>query len=279
MKEQMESDLREEAIFASGEHSSRKEFIAYYAEKSILPQQLQHFRSLRSAILRVLDERNGPRRQYDVLDVGCNAGGQCSVWAEMGHRVHGLDINAALLELARKRAAASGDNIDFRLGNATKLPWPDESMDICIALELLEHVQDWQGCLRELARVLRQGGVLFFSSTNVLCPRQSEFNLLGYAWYPAPLKRHFERLAVTTRPELANHAKYPAVNWFNPFSLRAHLNRKGFVLLDRFDLVDLSRKSQLAKLVVASIRAVPALRWLANFCTPSTTLLGIKELT
>jgi len=259
------------------DHSSNEPFTAYYAEKSANPQQLRHFRSVRDTILRVLDQRNGPGRKYDVVDIGCNAGGQCGVWAENGHRVHGLDINEPLLDLARKRAAESGQEIDYRLGTAIDLPWPSESMDICIALELLEHVAEWNSCVGEFTRVLRRGGALYLSTTSMLCPVQQEFTLPGYSWYPSPVKHYIERLAVTTRPELANHAKYPAVHWFNPYGLRAELAKRGFVSMDRFDLVDAAKKGNLAKLVLASIRAMPPLRFLAHVCTSGTIVVGIKE--
>jgi 2-polyprenyl-3-methyl-5-hydroxy-6-metoxy-1,4-benzoquinol methylase len=262
---------------SSWDHSSHEEFVAYYTEKSTRPDQLQHFYSVRNTILRVLDRRNGPGHKYDVLDVGCNLGGQCSVWAEQGHRVHGLDVNGPLVELARKQAEQAGQTIDFCLGTATELPWPTQSMDICIAMELLEHVAHWEECLCEFTRVLKPGGALFLSTTNTLCPVQQEFKLLGYAWYPAQLKRYFERLAATTRPELVNYAKYPAVNWFDPYRLGGELKRWGYSPLDRFDLVDASHKNGLAQLIIASIRALPPLRLLAHICTPGTYLLGIKN--
>ena len=268
---------KEEAMPNDWDHSSQEEFVDYYVEKSFLPEQLQHFRSVRDAILRVLNGSSPIGRKYDVLDVGCAAGGQCSVWAEQNHRVHGIDVNGPLVETAKKKAVEAQQEIDYQLGSATELPWPDQSMDICIAMELLEHVASWHECLRELTRVLRPGGALFASTTSTLCPVQHEFNLVGYAWYPAPLKRYFERLAVTTRPELANYAKYPAVNWFDPYGLGRELKRRGFSVLDRFDLVDVSGKSGMAKLVIGSIRALPPLRLLAHMCTPGTYLLGVKK--
>lgn len=261
---------------ASPDHSSHQEFVDYYAEKSLRPELLQHFTRIRDKILALLDLARGKQGTYDVLDVGCNAGTQCGIWAELGHSVHGLDINEPLLTMARRRAAEKAYTIDFQLGSATALPWPDQSMDVCIALELLEHVSDWQGCLKEFKRVLRPGGIMFLSTTNALCPKQSEFNLLGYSWYPGSLKRHFERLAVSTRPALANYAKFPAVNWFTPYGLKAELARDGFTCLDRFDLVDTSNKASIAKIVVRSVRAVPLLRWMGFLCTPGTLLLGIK---
>jgi 2-polyprenyl-6-hydroxyphenyl methylase/3-demethylubiquinone-9 3-methyltransferase len=261
------------------DHSSYDEFTAYYTEKSVRPEQLRHFASVRDAILRVLNKGAGPNttRPYDMLDVGCNAGGQCGVWATSGHRVHGLDINEPLLELARKRASESGQEIDYRLGTATDLPWPDVSMDICIALELLEHVAEWERCLDEMARVVRPAGIVFVSTTNMLCPIQQEFTLPVYSWYPNSVKRYFERLATTTHPEFANHAKYPAVNWFTPYRLRAEFARRGFDSFDRFDLVDVDNKGKLATKTIASIKTLPLLRFLAHVCTSGTTMLGVKR--
>ena len=155
-----------------------------------------------------------------VLDVGCGAGALSLLWADAGHRVHGLDVNEPLLSLARERAEREGKSIEFKLGSATQLPWSDRSMDVCMVPELLEHVAEWQTCLREFVRILRPGGVLLLTTSNKLCPVQQEFNLPLYSWYPGPIKRYFERLAVTSRPDLANFAKYPAVHWFSYYGLR-----------------------------------------------------------
>lgn len=260
------------------DHASHQQFVEYYAEKSLRPELIGHFCTVRNKIMGLLSKTHGADGKYDVLDVGCNAGTQCAVWAELGHRVHGLDINQPLLDLARRRAKEKDVAIDFQLGSATALPWPEQSMDVCIALELLEHVSDWEGCLREFKRVLRPGGIMFLTTTNALCPKQSEFNLFGYSWYPAPLKRHFERLAFTTNPALANYAKFPAVHWFTPYSLKAELGKDGFTCLDRFDLVDVSKKGAISQLVIRSVRAVPLLRLLGFICTSGTLVLGIKPM-
>jgi 2-polyprenyl-6-hydroxyphenyl methylase/3-demethylubiquinone-9 3-methyltransferase len=257
-------------------HANRREFVEYYADKSTRPETIENFRTIRAAILTVLGSTHPKDQVLDVVDVGCNAGTQCALWAELGHRVHGLDISQPLLELAKERASASGHAIDFRLGTATELPWSNESMDVCIALELLEHVAEWRRCLKEFARVLRPGGVMFLSTTNALCPKQDEFNLPAYSWYPGPFKRYFERLATTTRPDLANHAKFPAINWFNPYGLKAELRKDGFSCLDRFDLVDLSRKGLLVRFLVRAIRAIPLLRGMGFICTNGTMVLGVK---
>jgi len=258
-------------------HESDERFTEYYAHASQSPVTLQRIRSIRDSTLRVARARALSKPVLDVADIGCGAGTQSFLWAELGHNVHGLDVNQPLLDVARQRAGESRCSVDFQLGSATKLPWADQSMDVCLMLELLEHVSEWQACLQECSRILRQGGILVLTTNNKLCPFQQEFNLPLYSWYPNFLKRYFERLAVTTRPQLANYAKYPAVNWFSFYSLRATLSPYGFVSRDRFDLVDLSKKGRVSDWMIRAIRGFPVLRWLAHVSTEGTILMAVKN--
>jgi 2-polyprenyl-3-methyl-5-hydroxy-6-metoxy-1,4-benzoquinol methylase len=256
------------------DHSTHEQFFEYYARESQSQEAVERFRATRDTVLRIMGR---PDRALDVADIGCGAGMQSMVWAEAGHSVHALDINEPLIQLGRDRAAKAGRVIDFRVGTATELPWANESVDVCIALELIEHVADWEGCLREFARVVRPGGVLFLTTTNQLCPLQEEFNLPLFSWYPARVKRHYEKLAVTTRPALANFARYPAVNWFTFYRLQADLAARGFESMDRFQMMDLSGKGASARLLITAMRSVPLLRRLGQICTPGTRILAIKR--
>ncbi len=221
------------------------------------------------------ETENGGR--LEVLDVGCGAGTQSMLWAEAGHHVHALDVNEPLLELGKQRAINSSYDIDFHLGSALELPWSDESMDVCLVIELLEHVKAWERCLEEFARILKPGGILFITTSNKLCPIQQEFQLPLYSWYPAPIKHYCERLAVTTHPQLANFAKYPAVNWFSFYGLRRVMAARGFRCLDRFDVMDLSNKSAVQRFVVSVVRGSSACRWLAHVATPGTMIACVKR--
>ena len=261
----------------SYDHSSHNEFYEYYARASQSRATLERLNAIRGSVSRLLKSTGSRSVALDVADVGCGAGTQCLIWAESGHRAHGLDVNEPLLALAKDRAGAAGHQIDFRLGSATALPWADGSMDVCLVLELLEHVAEWEACVLEATRVLRPGGVLVLTTTNKLCPRQQEFNLPLYSWYPARWKQRFERLAATTHPRLANFAKYPAVNWFSFYSLRRRLAHSGFRCFDRFDIMDLSDKSPPVKVAVLAIRKISFLRWLAHVATPGTFLLAVRE--
>ena len=253
-------------------------FYAYYERESLSEATLARFRTIKGKLLALASRQGIATQMLDVADIGCGAGTQSRLWAEDGHRVHGLDVNASLIKLARRRANEAGLAIAFDVGSATALPYEDGSMDVCLLPELLEHVPDWEGCLNEAVRVLRPQGLLLLSTTNFLCPIQQEFNLPLYSWYPAFVKRKFERLAVTSRPELANHAKYPAVHWFSSYQLTAYLSACGIECFDRFDMLDVSKLSMLPRLAVTAACVAPPLRLLAHVLTEGTTIFGIKRL-
>jgi len=259
------------------DHESNPDFFNYYERESASEETLARFRRTRDKLL-ALAERNGiPTGRLQVLDIGCGAGTQCHLWAQEGHRVQGLDVNGPLIELARERARRAGLSIAFELGTATDLPYADASMDVCLLPELLEHVVDWQACIDEAVRVLKPDGLLYLSTTNRLCPIQQEFNLPGYSWYPAFIKHKIERLAVTTRPDLVNHAKYPAVHWFTSDQLSGYLSARGMKCFDRFAMIDASKLRPIQQLTLAIARSTSPMRFLGHVLTPSTTVFAIKR--
>jgi len=103
-----------------------------------------------------------------VLDLGCGFGRHAYEVLRRGARVVACDMAIPELREVRSTYAAmleSGEIPPDRVataaaGDATRLPFPDDTFDRIIASEVLEHVPDDQGALDELHRVLRPGGVL-----------------------------------------------------------------------------------------------------------------------
>jgi SAM-dependent methyltransferase len=255
--------------------SSHESFYDYYAKYSESPATMQRFGAIAEVVMRV----RGPAADgqvLDVLDVGCNAGTQSRFWS--AHRYLGVDINEPLVKLAQQRAAAEGSSARFDVASATALPFDSGSFDVCLLPELLEHIEDWQSCLNEAARVLRPGGVLYVSTSSWLCPKQQEFNLPAYSWYPGFVKRRIEKRAVTDWPAVANYAKYPAVHWFSFYQLRRYLAPKGFIAHDRFDIMRLDNKTGLQRAIVATLKALPPLRLLGHMATEGTVIVARRAL-
>src|SRR4051794_21909750 len=93
----------------------------------------------------------------DLLEIGCGAGRNLRAFAgyRPDLRLHGMDISQIALNEARQM----GGPIEYALGDALNLPFPDNSFDIVVLFDLLEHVTDVGRAVAEIARVLRPGGV------------------------------------------------------------------------------------------------------------------------
>jgi 2-polyprenyl-6-hydroxyphenyl methylase/3-demethylubiquinone-9 3-methyltransferase len=101
-----------------------------------------------------------------VLDVGCGGGFLAEELARLGARVVGVDPSAASLDAAREHAARERVDITYRLGRGEELRCDAASFDVVLCCDVLEHVEHVGTVLREIARVLRPGGVFIFDTIN-----------------------------------------------------------------------------------------------------------------
>lgn len=100
----------------------------------------------------------GPGRR--VLDVGCRSGALTRSYLD-GNDVVGIDVDRQALE----EAARLGIETVWADANRP-LPFPDESFDVVVAGELIEHLASPRSFVAEAYRVLRLGGVLVGSIPN-----------------------------------------------------------------------------------------------------------------
>jgi SAM-dependent methyltransferase len=99
-----------------------------------------------------------------VLDAGCGEGRHCFGCLERGARVIGLDLDLSSLRDASVRLRGRASELhslgEMTQGDAFRLPFADETFDRVICSEVMEHVHDYQGAIRELVRVMRPGGTI-----------------------------------------------------------------------------------------------------------------------
>ena len=98
-----------------------------------------------------------------VLDVATGtAGVALQLNSLTACRVVGIDLTEAMLREGKRRVSAARrkEQIELVLGNADRLPFPDASFDALCFTYLLRYVPDPGATLRELARVVRPGGVI-----------------------------------------------------------------------------------------------------------------------
>lgn len=79
--------------------------------------------------------------------------------AKLGnYTLAGLDISKTFVEIARKNAEEAGVEIDFRLGDAAAMPFPDETFDLIICRLSFKNFSQPIATLNEMNRVLKPGG-------------------------------------------------------------------------------------------------------------------------
>ena len=108
-------------------------------------------RGRRNIVCRILQRYAPPHAR--ILDVGCGTGATTAALSRFGS-VSGLDMGLAAL----RHAHALG--LPVARGSAENLPVGDATLDVVVALDVLEHLDDDRRALGEILRVLRPGGVL-----------------------------------------------------------------------------------------------------------------------
>ena len=107
------------------------------------------------------------RPGHVVADLGCGHGGPgLQAARQTGATLIGIDLSPAGIELARRQAAQLGLDRQARylVGDLTATGLPDTSCDAVISLDVLLFVPDKAAAAREIARILRPGGRLAFTT-------------------------------------------------------------------------------------------------------------------
>jgi len=172
-----------------------------------------------------------------LLEVGCGIGVDSIQLAKRGYQVTAVDLTENALTVARQFAERRGVSIDFRLGNAEGLDFPDASFDAVYSFGVLHHTPDIGRSVAEVHRVLRPGGTAYV----MLYHRDSLVNLVHRALrlpYESPTDRKdhcpvvytFSRGGARrlfgdfTRVEV--HADYPFTYGFGPLTTKLPLSAR-----------------------------------------------------
>ncbi len=103
-------------------------------------------------------------RGRKVLEIGFGEGYGTYYLSEVSKEITGIDVSHSLVEHAKSKY--SRENLYFIRSDAATLPFPDSSFDVVVSSQVLEHVKDYMGFLRETARVLKPGGTALVATPN-----------------------------------------------------------------------------------------------------------------
>ena len=101
-----------------------------------------------------------------VLDIASGSGYGTRILSEVAEKAYGVDVDETAVAYAQKHFAAS--NIEYKVGNGTQIPLGDDSVDVVVTFETIEHIEDYAQFLHEIKRVLKPDGLAIISTPNDL---------------------------------------------------------------------------------------------------------------
>ena len=128
--------------------------------------------------LKVLGDVEGKR----LLEFGCGAAQWSITLARMGAHPVGMDLSIRQLEHAKELMARAGVSFPLVNGDAEGTPFRDETFDVVISTEMLEHALDWRRVVSNMKRVTGPNGEITVRIVD-LCPEcpAGDLDLVGMA--------------------------------------------------------------------------------------------------
>jgi len=128
------------------------------------------------------------KKEDRVLDIGCATGDQVFNYNRAGAFAAGIDSNAERVEIAEKRKKREGiSNIDFRVADATNLPFEDSAFDKASVSLVLHEIESGKRnkVISEMKRVVKKDGHLIFIDFSVPLPKNISSYLIRTVEYLA----------------------------------------------------------------------------------------------
>lgn len=200
-----------------------------------------------------------------ALDIGCSTGAMALTLGEHFGQVTGIDIDRKAVEWAAGRPHPN--HVDFRVGDAMQTGLAAESVDVVICSHVYEHVPDADRMMREIHRVLREGGVCFFAAENRLVVREGDYGLPFLSWLPKPMAHLYMRAAGKGSYYYEELRTYPGLKKMTREFVRVDYTRRVVANPELFSATEQIRpgsiKQRLALLLIdGAYWLVPTYLWL-----------------
>jgi SAM-dependent methyltransferase len=147
--------------------------------------------SAQATVERVFAWMGSPKPRH-ILDLGCSSGMNALAFAKRCPAAHvwGIEPESQALEVAQAMAVSVGvTNLTVCRAYGEELPFRDHTFDLINCFTVIEHVQDVEVAISQMARVLAPGGVIYLEAPNYMWPREPHLEI----WTAPLLGKRFIR--------------------------------------------------------------------------------------
>ena len=147
---------------------THKEMISIQAEKHWMIDP-DSFKSIQDYVLHLIGVASYEQASKlvvnkKVLDLGCNTGFGTEIIARNAFNVIGVDVSDKALSIATNKYQQT--NLNFQKVDGVTLPFPDNSFDVIVSFQVIEHIVNYDTYINEICRVLSPKGIVMFTTPN-----------------------------------------------------------------------------------------------------------------
>jgi ubiquinone/menaquinone biosynthesis C-methylase UbiE len=130
-----------------------------------------------------------------ILDIASGSGYGTALLGEAASKAYGVDVDKDAIRYAKKNY--SSKKVEFLEGDGQAIPLEDSSVDVVVTFETIEHIEDYESFMDEVARVLKKDGLLILSTPNDKeFPESNHFHIHEFEMneLESLAKKHFKNI-------------------------------------------------------------------------------------
>ncbi|MEO0164501.1 MAG: class I SAM-dependent methyltransferase [candidate division WOR-3 bacterium] len=199
------------------------------------------------------------------LSVGCGPAIIENVLSKMfGKTIIGLEIDKEVLV----------NKTNVVIGDGTKLPFKSESFEFVMLNHVLEHVENQRDLVRKVKRVLKNGGMVYVATPNLLWPYEVHYRLPFIHWFPKKVADKIIRF-------LKRGRGFENVYLLSYSKIKSMFESEGFEFINLLPEMMFNKKESLRKkwwrVALGVIKHIPILRALiTTHLSPQHTFIAMK---
>jgi ubiquinone/menaquinone biosynthesis C-methylase UbiE len=167
--------------------------VVYEKKYHQLEERHWWFKSRRDILIKLITDL-AIKKESSILEIGCSGGALMAELVKMGYtNLTGIDISQSAIDLSRERGMVNVSVMD-----GANLEFKENSFDLLLASDVLEHIENEEAALREWRRVLKPGGiiVIFVPAFNHLWSQHDVVN------------HHFRRYSMKRLTHVVEHSHF-----------------------------------------------------------------------